>query len=122
MSTAFTDFLLATSHPETLIRFLANREVVMDEYGLSDEEKSDVRNGIASHMRKHAVSLEDGLEARAQFTPERTLQFNPALIEIDPVVEIHITVDQSTVEIPNQIYVAQNGQLFVGMLKGGKNK
>ncbi|WP_192560694.1 hypothetical protein [Pseudomonas allokribbensis] len=113
MSTVFTDFLLATSRPATLMRFISNKEHVMNELLLSEEEKEAVRSGIASQMRKYAISIEHESESKAQFTSERTLQFNPALIEIEPVVEIHITVDQSTVEIPNQLFKDASGQLFI---------
>lgn len=114
MSTAFTEFLLATSQPAVLLRFMANKEAVMNELQLSDEEKEAVRSGVASQMRKHAVSLESGAEKKAQFTTERTLQFNPALIEIEPVVEIHIEVDQSTIEIPSQLFQDADGRMFIG--------
>lgn len=122
MSTTFTNFLLATSRPATLLRYMANKEGVMDELGLNDEEKEAVRSGAASQMRKHAVSIEGDAEDKAQFTNKRTLQFNPALIEIEPVVEIHIEVDQTAIEIPDQLFRDSRGEIFVGRAKFRANR
>ena len=99
---------------------MANKELLMDEFGLCEEEKRAIRSGTASQMRKYAISLEGGTKTKAQFTQERTVQFNPALIEIEPVVEIEIEVDQSAIEVPNQLFRAASCQIFVGRTKSSK--
>lgn len=116
MSLKLTDFLVAVSDPQILRRFRETPEQTMTEFGLSDEEKEVVRTGSAGKIRVHAISVSPPTDEYRQFTSSRAAAFNPALVEIDPVVEVNLQEnEQVTISGRGTLFIDENGQLFTGV-------
>jgi hypothetical protein len=122
MSTALTDLLIAVSDPGVLLRYRTDPERTMDEYGLSTEEKVALRSGSAGKIRLHAISVSTVPTTDTdyrQFTSARAASFNPALVEVDPVVEVHLQEnEQVAITGKGQLFVDSSGQLFRGIPNG----
>lgn len=112
MSLALTDLLIDVTDPTRMKMFTSDPEAFMKSFGLSDDEKAALRTGTASKIRLHATSVLvkplDPDEYR-QFTSARAASFNPALVEIDPVVEVHLQENE-------QVAITGRGQLFIDNL------
>ena len=116
MSLALTDLLIEVAEPAKLQLYRSDPEAFMSAASLTEDDKEALRSGRLSRIRMlaNAVSPEDESElSYRQFGPSRTATFNPALIEVEPMVEVHVQAQENVAAAgTGQLFVDKSGQLF----------
>ena len=120
MSLALTDLLIELSDPARLQLYRGDPESFMQQFpNLTEDDKSALRSGRPSTIRFHATAVdaeEDPNTSYRQFTSSRAASFNPALIEIDPMVHVDITANsQTAISGKRQLFVDDRGRYFAGL-------
>lgn len=113
MGTALADVLVELSSPKQRAEFKKDPERFLADRPLSEKEKDALTNGDLALIWRHAKSVD---------TEDPSQQFNrldhrtsDLLIEIDPVVELHVEHNDLTAAYPEgakQTIVDDEGRLF----------
>jgi hypothetical protein len=112
MSVALTDILLELADPAKLAQFNQDPSGYLENSVLTSEEKTVLLNRDMRRIGVNAQSMEGH---------DKTQQFNrhavDVLIEIDPVVELHLSNEQVTVAGQGMTFVDENGLLYRAIAK-----
>jgi hypothetical protein len=113
MSLALTDFLIEVSDPKNLQSFGRDPDAFMSRFGLTDEDTDTIRSGSSARVRFNAKSTDD--QDRAGADGQFTGCSNPALIEVEPMVEIMSQAnDQIAISGRGLLFVDDSGRLYRG--------
>jgi hypothetical protein len=113
MSVALTDILLELADPASLTRFNRDRNAYLEGTSLNQEDKDCLLAGDLSRIFLNARSVESD-DPDQQFNRYHA---NEPLIEIDPVVELHLANDQITAAGAGMRFIDENGLLYRAVLK-----
>ncbi|MCK1466848.1 hypothetical protein IVB25_00160 [Bradyrhizobium sp. 193] len=113
MGTKLTDVLIELSTPSKRREFQKDPRAFAEARGLSTEDQRALLDGDSAALWKGAKSVEH--DDPAQQFNRLAQRASDLLIEIDPVIEVHIETNSLTAELPSgaeQLVVDEEGRLY----------
>jgi hypothetical protein len=113
MGTQLTDVLIELSTPSKRREFQKDPQAFAEARGLSTEDQRALLEGDSAALWKGAKSVEH--DDPAQQFNRLAYRASDLLIEIDPVIEVHVETNSLTAELPTgaeQLVVDEEGRLY----------